>query len=164
MSASTTSLAVESNNITLDPNVTDRLGRPALRMTYLDHDDDLENARFSALRPLQRFRIKRWDYYAVFTPQRFFSATVADLGYAGNVFVYTLDWASNELHEEGLVIPLGRGVQLPRSSLSGETSFANKQVSLRFQAEDGERRIAVQAAGDQSGYDVAELIGALEDR
>jgi len=44
--ASTTSLAMERNNITLDPNVTDRLGRPGLRMTYLDHDDDLENARF----------------------------------------------------------------------------------------------------------------------
>ena len=106
-------------------------------------DCNLENARFYALRPLQRFRIKRWDYYAVFTPQRFFSATVADLGYAGNVFVYTLDWASNELHEEGLVIPLGRGVRLPRSSLSGETRFANKEVSLRFQAEGDERRISV---------------------
>ena len=45
---------------------------------------NLENARFYSLRFLQRFRIKRWDYYAVFTPKRFFSATIADLGYAGN--------------------------------------------------------------------------------
>ena len=59
---------------------------------------------------LQRFRIKRWDYYAVFTPQRFFSATIADLGYAGNIFVYTLDFASGDLHEEGVVIPLGSGI------------------------------------------------------
>ena len=55
---------------------------------------------------MQFLRLKRWDYYAVFTPQRFFSATIADLGYAGNIFVYTLDFATNELHEEGLVIPL----------------------------------------------------------
>lgn len=44
--ASTTSLAMERNNITLDPNVSDKLGRPGLRMTYKDHDDDLDNARF----------------------------------------------------------------------------------------------------------------------
>ena len=112
---------------------------------------NLENARFYALRFLQRFRIKRWDYYAVFTPQRFFSATVADLGYAGNVFVYTLDFASNELHEEGLVIPLGRGVQLPRDSTSGETSFTGRQASLRFQAEAGEQRVFVDWPGYHEG-------------
>ncbi len=104
---------------------------------------NLENARFYTLRPLQHFRIKRWDYYAVFTPQRFFSVTVADLGYAGNIFVYTLDFASNELHEEGLVIPLGRGVHLPRNSTRGETTFTNRQVSLRFLAEAEERHIFV---------------------
>lgn len=104
---------------------------------------NLENVRFYPLRFMQRFRIKRWDYYAVFTPQRFFSATIADLGYAGNVFVYTLDFASGELHEEGAVIPFGRGIQLPRGSTSGETSFTNKQMSLRFQVQDGERRVFV---------------------
>src|SRR5512146_1102488 len=78
-------------------------------------DCNLENARFYTLRPFQRFRIKRWDYYAVFTPQRFFSATIADLGYAGNIFVYTLDFKTGELHEEGLVIPFGRGIKLERN-------------------------------------------------
>ena len=120
---------------------------------------NLENARFYALRFLQRFRIKRWDYYAIFTPQRFFSATVADLGYAGNVFVYTLDFARNELHEEGLVIPLGRGVQLPRDSMRGETRFANRQASLRFQTEAGERRIFVDWPGYHEGRGIkAEII------
>ena len=52
-------------------------------------DCNLEAARFLFVRPLQRFRIKRWDYYAVFTPRSFFSATIADLGYAGNLFVYS---------------------------------------------------------------------------
>lgn len=106
-------------------------------------DCNLENARFYALRFLQRFRIKRWDYYAVFTPRRFFSATIADLGYAGNVFVYTLDFTTKELYEEGLVIPLAGGVQLPRNSQTGETMFSNKQASLRFTAQPGERRIIV---------------------
>jgi choline dehydrogenase-like flavoprotein len=41
-----TSLAVESNNITLDPDVKDAWGLPAIRVTYKDHPDDLANARY----------------------------------------------------------------------------------------------------------------------
>ena len=44
--ASTTSLAQESNNITLDPNLKDGAGRPAMRITYRDHDDDLAMMSF----------------------------------------------------------------------------------------------------------------------
>jgi hypothetical protein len=95
-------------------------------------DCNLEKANFYVLRPLQRFRIKRWDYYAVFTPRRFFSATIADLGYAGNLFVYILDFASGELYEEGLVIPLGRGIVLPRNSTQGESCFEDSRLRLHF--------------------------------
>ena len=42
----TTSLALESNNITLDPTAKDKWGRPAIRTTYHDHPDDLATARF----------------------------------------------------------------------------------------------------------------------
>ncbi len=41
-----TSLAIESNNITLDPELKDAWGLPAIRVTYKDHPDDLANARF----------------------------------------------------------------------------------------------------------------------
>ena len=41
-----TSLPVETNSITLDPDVKDVLGRPALRVTYRDHPDDLKNIAF----------------------------------------------------------------------------------------------------------------------
>jgi len=43
---STTSLALERNNITLDPESTDAWGRPAIRETYRDHPDDLAMAAF----------------------------------------------------------------------------------------------------------------------
>ena len=43
---STTSLALDSNNITLDPTSTDSWGRPAIRATYRDHPDDLSMAAF----------------------------------------------------------------------------------------------------------------------
>ena len=124
----------------------DAHGRPAQvgwsRQPLLDAN--LENARFYALRPLQRFRLKRWEYYAIFTPRRFFSATIADLGYAANVFVYSLDFEKGGLHEEGLVIPLARGVQLPRGSTVGETSFANAKAMLRFVAQPEARHISVE--------------------
>lgn len=114
-------------------------------------DCNLEDARFYRLRPLQRFRMKRWDYYAVFTPRRFFSATIADLGYAGNIFVYTLDFATGDLHEEGLVIPLARGIVLPRNSTLGDASFANKHARLDFRLTAEGRRISVAWPGFHNG-------------
>jgi choline dehydrogenase-like flavoprotein len=41
-----TSLAMDSNNVTLDPKLKDPLGRPAIRVTYHDHADDLKLAKF----------------------------------------------------------------------------------------------------------------------
>ncbi len=43
---STTSVPLARNNITLDPDLKDDKGRPAIRMTYMDHDDDLAMAKF----------------------------------------------------------------------------------------------------------------------
>jgi hypothetical protein len=42
-------------------------------------DSNLENVNFYQIKFLQKFRVKRWDYYAIFTPRRFFSATITDL-------------------------------------------------------------------------------------
>lgn len=44
----TTSLALDRNNITLDPESKDFWGRPAIRETYRDHDDDVAMASFLA--------------------------------------------------------------------------------------------------------------------
>ena len=41
-----TSLPVETNSVTLDPQLKDAWGMPAIRVTYKDHPDDLANARF----------------------------------------------------------------------------------------------------------------------
>lgn len=42
----TTSLPVESNSISLDPELKDKWGRPAIRVTYDDHADDLAMGKF----------------------------------------------------------------------------------------------------------------------
>ena len=108
-------------------------------------DCNLERAAFypPPLSALQALRLKRWDYYAVFTPQRFFSATIADLGYAGNLFVYTLDFATRELHEESVVIPFAQGITLPRNSTEGEAAFADARLRLSFQVNPAGRAIRV---------------------
>ena len=50
---SATSLAQESNNITLDPELKDHWGRAALRVTYHDHPDDLAMASFLQERAME---------------------------------------------------------------------------------------------------------------
>jgi len=41
-----TSLPIETNNVTLDPELKDGWGMPAIRVTYKDHPDDLATSRF----------------------------------------------------------------------------------------------------------------------
>ena len=42
----TTSLPQGSNNVTLDPTYKDKFGRPAIRCTYMDHEDDLATMKW----------------------------------------------------------------------------------------------------------------------
>jgi hypothetical protein len=114
-------------------------------------DCNLENARFYPLRALQRFRVKRWDYYGITTPDFYFSATLAHLGYAGLAFVYVVDLTAKEHHEETVLIPLGRGIQLSRNSNEGESAFDNGKIRLLFRAEPDERYLAVMWPGFGGG-------------
>jgi hypothetical protein len=115
-------------------------------------ESNLENVAFypKLLRPLQFTRVKEWDYYAIFTPQRFFSATIANLGYAGNIFVYILDFESGELYEEGLVIPLGRGVSLSRQT-AGVCEYQGQGVHLKFETTPSAHLIFVDWPGFHDG-------------
>lgn len=106
-------------------------------------DCNMEEARFYPLKALQFLRVKRWDYYAIFTPRYFFSATIADLGYAANVFVYIMDFSTGELYEEGLISPLGLGTKLPRNSTAGVSSFAGQGASLTFTVENGVHNLSI---------------------
>jgi len=46
ISCAGTSLPLDRNNITIDPTHKDQWGRPSLRVTYKDHEDDLSLVRF----------------------------------------------------------------------------------------------------------------------
>jgi hypothetical protein len=116
---------------------------------------NLENVAFypKLLRPLQFTRVKAWDYYAIFTPQRFFSATIANLGYAGNIFVYTIDFENGELHEEGLVIPLGRGISLSRQTV-GVCEYQGQGVHIKFETSPNSRNVFVDWPGFNNGLGI----------
>lgn len=96
---------------------------------------------------LQRFRIKRWDYYGLTTPTHFYSFTLADLGYAGQVFAYVVNFAARSHHEETLTIPFSRGIALPRNSTEGTSSYRGKGVDMAFRVEPTGRRIRVNWPG-----------------
>lgn len=55
MLCSATSLAQDSNNITIDPTHKDKWGRPSLRLTYKDHDDDMAIVEFLQDRAMELF-------------------------------------------------------------------------------------------------------------
>ncbi len=107
-------------------------------------DCNLERARFYRFaRPWQRYRIKRWDYYGVTYPGGYFSATLADLGYAGQAFAYMVDFATATYVEGTITIPLGRGITLPRNSDAGTTSWKGKRAALTFEVVDDHRAVTV---------------------
>ncbi|MDX9953927.1 MAG: DUF2804 domain-containing protein, partial [Anaerolineae bacterium] len=122
-------------------------------------DCNLEAVRFyrPLTRPLQRFRVKRWDYYGIITPTHFYSFTLADLGYAGQVFAYILDFAGRSHHEETLTIPFGHGIELPRNSTEGTSHYEGKSVRMTFQIEATGRRLSV----DWDGFNGSKLAAEI---
>lgn len=104
-------------------------------------DANLEKAHFYRLRFLQPLRMKRWDYYGIFTPDYFFSFTISDVGYLGMVFAYVVDFKQKTCHEETISIPFAKGVILPRNSIGGESNYHSKKVTLKFEVGKNQRRI-----------------------
>jgi hypothetical protein len=54
-----------------------------------------------------------------------------------------MDFKTGELHEEGLVIPFGKGIDLPRNSTEGDTHFENDKARLDFHLNGDRRQISV---------------------
>ena len=104
-------------------------------------DCNLEQAKFYRLKFLQPLRIKRWDYYGIFTPTHYFSFTISDVGYMGMIFCYVLNFETQKFEEKTIITPFGAGVTLARNSTKGISTFENKQLKLRFEISANKRRI-----------------------
>lgn len=94
-------------------------------------------------------RLKRWDYYGIWTPDLYVSATVSHVGYVGLVFCYVIDLKSGQQVDHTITRPLGMGVTLPRNSDAGDIHYVGSGITVRFALTGGVRRIHV----DDSSFD-----------
>lgn len=119
------------------------------------------------------YRIKEWDYYYVISPElkRGITFTISDLGYAGLIALCWVDFEKEEVYQLDTIswFPKGRmfnpepaagegakdggrssraaGDDRTFSPDTGVVSFSNDDISLSFEAGDGQRRIRVNAPG-----------------
>jgi hypothetical protein len=113
------------------------------------------------------WRIKEWDYYCVMADDAAVAFTVADNGYMGLLSVTVLDFAARREVTGSVMtaLPMG-GTGLPSTSGSGVTEAASGDLSLRFEAEGGKRRLRVSwpSFGAASPALAQELFGLPDGR
>jgi hypothetical protein len=88
-------------------------------------------------------RLKRWDYYGIWTPDLYVSATVSHVGYVGLVFCYVIDLRSGRQVDHTITRALGRGVTLPRNSDSGDVRYDDGRIRACFALVEGGRQLRV---------------------
>jgi hypothetical protein len=100
-------------------------------------------------RPLHRCNLtrrlgakKRWNYWAFTTETHLFSATIANLDYAGLAFVYLADFEAGWVEEKTVVTPFGRGCAMPET-VDASLHFAQRGLSIELLQERGAVRVRV---------------------
>lgn len=88
-------------------------------------------------------RLKRWDYYGIWTPDWYVSATVSHVGYVGLVFCYAIDLRSGHQPDHTITRPFGRGVALPRNSDSGDIHYDDGRLRFDLALSDTTRHLRV---------------------
>lgn len=101
-----------------------------------------ENVSLYPFSALNKIRIKEWDYYGITTDEYFVSATVSNLGYAGLVFVYFIDFRTREYIEDTLITPFGKGFTLGKTS-DDNSFFMNGDITFKFLKNETEREIFI---------------------
>ena len=90
-----------------------------------------------------KWRIKEWDYYLVIGQGFAGAFTISDDGYIGLQSVSLLEFGEiSREHTETVLntFPMGR-LRLPASSSVGPTRYHDKRLKMRFDVENGYRRI-----------------------
>lgn len=87
-------------------------------------------------------RKKKWNYWCVTSPDVLFSATISHIDYAAVLFVYILDIKTLNFHEKTLLIPLGKGVNMP-SEVHESITVNHKSMKIEFKDQHNETRILV---------------------
>jgi len=88
-------------------------------------------------------RKKKWNYWCITGPDCLFSVTVSNIDYAGLVFMYYLDFEIKDFLDKSVMIPFGRGCELPET--------VNETVEFEHQ----EMKVSLIHHGDQLNIKVA---------
>jgi hypothetical protein len=96
------------------------------------------------------WRLKHWQYTSLATESHFVAFAVAQLGYVASWFVYVVELSSGRMWQRDALAPLGRGLTMAPSSLSGRTVWQR-----------GRERVAI--AHQQGAFDL-ELDCRIEGR
>lgn len=83
----------------------------------------ISNLRGHALRK------KRWNYWALITPECLFSVTLSNIDYMGLAFVYFLDFETKRFYEKTAMSLFGKGCDLPET-VEGPIEFNSPEMKL----------------------------------
>src|SRR4051812_2665185 len=75
-------------------------------------------------------RTKRWDYWAVLAPELAIAVTYADVDYLGMVTVWWADLATGVNGGRDVILPFGRGADLPERPGTEPLSFHGRGLDL----------------------------------
>jgi Domain of unknown function (DUF2804), N-terminal/Domain of unknown function (DUF2804), C-terminal len=87
-------------------------------------------------------RKKRWNYWAITTPDFLFSITISNVDYLGMVFAYFLDFKTRRFIEKTLSPLLGKGCNMPEG-VYDPVSYTDPALSASFISKQGKTRILV---------------------
>lgn len=106
-------------------------------------------ARQNAL--ARRFHYKQFQYFGMLSGTVLAGCALAHTGYIGLAFVYVYDTATRRMTSETFRLPLGRGLAMSDSPVSGETVLVTRGADIRMhyaRRPDGtlEKHLAVRTA------------------
>ncbi|WP_446665222.1 DUF2804 domain-containing protein [Flexivirga sp. B27] len=107
-------------------------------------------------------RNKRWEYWAVTTPDHVVALTVSSIDYAGVNNFWVLDRRTGQEINQDAVTPFGMGTTLPGSLDAGPTTFRSKSLTITITPEaDGTR---LQARGKRVDVDIVAALPEGHER
>ena len=99
---------------------------------------------------LNKMRIKEWDYYGITTQDYFVSATLSNIGYAGLLFIYYIDFKTKDYIEDTLITPFGKGFTLGKTS-DDDSIFKKGDIVFKCSKKNKEREIFINWPGFGKG-------------
>jgi len=115
---------------------------------YTGEIKDLSMSAYPVAFPefLRKFRMKRWRFVGLFSPEFVCGAAVVDLGYVGSCFAYVFDLKTKNLYEFRAQSPLAKSVAMADHAQKGRIAFVqgSNRVEMLFN-EEGRSSLVVQA-------------------